>query len=691
MIDLVRPSFRSLQQRSPSWACLLILSLVGTALSGCADLVDGKFDNQFDKPIFNNLLGGDNTKDRAAGDRTTFIVGPDGDRSAIREIVEPGTAAFQTSSIDGNASGAPALSGPPVQVNFVNTQVQEFVRALFNDIFKVNYVIDPGITGTVTIRTSNPVKRAELFELARDALAANGAILQFRDGIYRISVGQGSQAQSVRIIRLQHVSAGQLVETLKPVAPGGMDLIANEDTNALVIKGGGPSDVSAIRSMVKSFDVDQMSGMSFALLPLRNMPAATIVTEVDQILASAGQTATRIVPIARMNALVVIARRPSHIQAVRKWVRRLDQQDRTSLRSYIYAVQNRRAAELAKVLNDAFLAPRNDEPIPPAGVAPANAARTIIPAIARDPQQIRPAASRQDSGADQPRITADTSTNSLIIYATPEQFRSIRSAIHRLDIVPLQVLIEATIAEVRLNKNLRYGIRWFLREKNISIGFTDDPAGGFDSVSPGFNFVVSGPNGRLVLNALENETDVEIISSPSLTVLDNQTAKLQVGDQVPIATRSSTSVDADNAPVVNTIDLKDTGIILSVTPRVNASGVVVLDIVQEASDVVPTTSSDIDSPTIRQRKIESSVAVSNGASVVLGGLISRRKDSSRSGVPFVKDIPVVGNLFKRQLREKDRTELLIIIRPVVIRNQDDFKSIASEFEYKMRNLSNVRF
>lgn len=689
MTDLARPPFFSLRQRYPSWACLLFLTLVSAALSGCADLVDGKFDNQFDKPIFNNLLSGDNEKRRAAGDRTTLIVDPEGDRSAIREIVEPGTGAFQTSSIDGNASGAPSLSGPPVQVNFVNTEVQEFVRALFNDIFRVNYVIDPGITGSITIRTSNPVKRSELFELARDALAANGAVLQFRDGIYRISVGQGEQAQSVRVIRVQHVSASQLVETLKPVAPGGMDLIANEDTNSLVIKGGGPSDVSAIRSMVKSFDIDQMSGMSFALLPLRNMPAGTIVSEVNQILVSAGQTATRIVPISRMNALVVIARRPSHIQAVRKWVRRLDQQDRTSLQSYIYAVQNRRAADLAKVLNDAFLTPRYDAETLPTGVAAANAGSTIIPALARDAEQIHTSASRQDS--DQPRITADTSTNSLIIYATPEQFRSIRSAIHRLDIVPLQVLIEATIAEVRLNKNLRYGIRWFLREKNISIGFTDDPSGSFDPVSPGFNFVVSGPNGRLVLSALENETDVEIISSPSLTVLDNQTAKLQVGDQVPIATRSSTSVDSDNAPVVNTIDLKDTGIILSVTPRVNASGVVVLDIVQEASDVVPTTSSDIDSPTIRQRKIESSVAVSNGASVILGGLISRRKDSSRSGVPIVKDIPVIGNLFKRQLREKDRTELLIIIRPVVIRNQDDFKSIASEFEYKMRNLSNVRF
>jgi len=673
---------------SASFPLLLVLCIM---LSACANAVD----DEFDRPLFQSLLGPGNESRRQAGNRTTIIDGSNGRRTEVREIVEPGTGSFLTSSINEATAGGPPLSGPPVRANFVNTDLQEFVRALFNDIFKVNYVIDPGVAGSITIRTTKAIERNELLRLARDALAANGAMLQYRDGIYRVSARQGGQAQSVRVIKVEHVSASRLAQVLKPVAPGGMDLIADDQTGALVIKGGGPDDVAAVRSMVRSFDTDQMSGMSFALLPLRNMPAGTVVSEIDQILSSSGQTGTRIIPIARMNALVVVARKSSHIKTVQKWVRRLDQQDRTSLRSYIYAVQNRRAAELAKVLNDAFLAPRHGEQKQAPGPIPANAGRSVIPALTEAADQNRalaPAVRAQEtSQAEQPRITADSSTNSLIIYATPEQFKSIRAAIHRLDIVPLQVLIEATIAEVRLNKNLRYGIRWFLRDKNIGVGFTDDPGGGYDTEAPGFNFVVSGPNGRLVLSALENETDVEIISSPSLTVLDNQTAKLQVGDQVPIATRSSTSVDADNAPVVNTIDLKDTGIILSVTPRVNASGVVVLDIVQEASDVVPTTTSEIDSPTIRQRKIESSVAVSNGSSVILGGLISRRADATRSGVPIVKDIPVLGNLFKRQLREKDRTELLIIIRPVVIRSDKDFRSIAEEFEYKMRGLSNVRY
>ena len=211
---------------------------------------------------------------------------------------------------------------------------------------------------------------------------------------------------------------------------------------------------------------------------------------------------------------------------------------------------------------------------------------------------------------------------------------------------------------------------------NHSVGLSDLSDGSVASSYPGVSYTFSVPNAKLVINALEQVTDVDVVSSPALTVLDNETATLKVGDQVPIATRSARSVTNPDAPIVNDIQLKDTGIILSVTPRVNASGLVQLDISQEVSDVVATTSSDIDSPTIRQRKIDTSVAVSSGSEIILGGMIGTTREKGNSGVPFLKDIPIVGYAFKSANTDlRGRTELLIILRPTVMGNRSDVEAV----------------
>lgn len=316
---------------------------------------------------------------------------------------------------------------------------------------------------------------------------------------------------------------------------------------------------------------------------------------------------------------------------------------------------------------------------------------------AGNPEDSVPAEFRNDTGgggaigaggsAAQPAgvsIRADVSTNSVVVIARPEDFRIVEAAVRRLDVLPSQVLIEATIVEVGLNDALRHGVRWFLQYGNHGASLTDSPAGSFGNVLPGFNYTFSAGNARVVVNALERITDVEVVSSPALTVLDNQTATLKIGDQVPIATRTARSVTSPDAPQVNEIELKDTGIILAVTPRVNSSGLVMLDISQEASSVVPTTTSTIDSPTIRQRKINSSVAVQSGAEVVLGGIISRQTDNVKEGIPVLMNIPLIGGAFTSLTRkEKARTELLIIIRPTVINSRQDLQILTQEIKARM--------
>jgi general secretion pathway protein D len=294
------------------------------------------------------------------------------------------------------------------------------------------------------------------------------------------------------------------------------------------------------------------------------------------------------------------------------------------------------------------------------------------------------------------RIIADDANNALVIMATPREYRQIESVLRKLDIVPLQVLIEATIAEVTLNEELRYGVQWFFQGGSQSVTLGEGTAAGTIASAasaavvqafPGFSYIFNSADIRIILNALEGVTDVNVISSPQLMVLDNQTAILQVGDQVPVPIQTAVSVTDPNAPIVNSVEFRDTGVILSVTPRVNAGGLVTMEIQQEVSDVVPTTTSGIDSPTIQQRRIETTVAVQSGQTVALGGLIRDTKGVSKSGVPFLQDIPVLGALFRNTSNDTGRTELLVLITPRVVRNQGEARRVTDELRRRMRSVA----
>jgi general secretion pathway protein D len=265
----------------------------------------------------------------------------------------------------------------------------------------------------------------------------------------------------------------------------------------------------------------------------------------------------------------------------------------------------------------------------------------------------------------------------------------IQAALRRLDVQPVQVLIEATIIEVQLRDELQYGVRWFFESGNVSIGFSDLESGAIAPVFPGFNFVLDSKDVRAVISALDSVTDVNVVSSPSLMVLNNETARMQVGDQVPVATATSESVDDVNAPIRNEIQYKDTGVILEITPRVNASGLVLLDVVQEVSNVSDQTTSGIDSPTISQRRFESSVLLNDRETLALGGLIRDTKSNAKNGIPILSDIPVIGAAFGSTDLKANRTELLVVLRPIVVRNHNEAKSAYQELRSKLRGLEEL--
>jgi general secretion pathway protein D len=291
------------------------------------------------------------------------------------------------------------------------------------------------------------------------------------------------------------------------------------------------------------------------------------------------------------------------------------------------------------------------------------------------------------------RIAADAVNNSLLIYANPENYRIIERTLQQIDRPQLQVAIDATVAEITLNDTLRYGVQFYLNSKDV--GLKPDQGSILNTAAnvvinralPGFNFLVGAEaQPRVILDALRSVTDVKVLSTPSVVVVDNQFASLQVGDQVPITTQTAQVVNVANAPIVNNIDYRNTGVILRVAPRVNANGNVLLDVEQEISAVANTATAGTLTPTISQRKVRSSIAVASGQTVLLAGLISERHDRSRQGIPGLSDIPFVGDFLAQQSGTLSRTELIIFIRPQIIRNGVDAARVAEQLRYKMRGL-----
>jgi general secretion pathway protein D len=555
----------------------------------------------------------------------------------------------------------------------------------------------------------------------------NGAALTLDNGIYKVVTLQqaatgltgvvlsarardSARGFAIHVIPVRYASALALSDILRPFVGPGRVFRVDPARNLIIFAGTGPEARDLIE-MVGVFDVDWMSGMSFALFPVQVADAKAVVTDLETVFLQNGQSPLagliRFVPIERLNAVLVISPQPAYLDQAETWIDRLDRGgEGAGRRIFVYHVQNGRAEDLAAVLSSIFPSGGDGgggKQVIGDGLAPGLTPATLtsdtpaakggdtdqpisppIPAAAQRVSDTTGISAIVDGGDI--RIIADERNNALVVMATAAEYRMIEATLKRLDLTPLQVLIEVTIAEVTLNDDLRYGLQWFFQQGNNALTFSTLATGAVSSAFPGFSYVLSPSSAQIVLNALTEITDVRVISSPQLMVLDNQTARLQVGDQVPIATQSAVSVSDPNAPIVNSIEFKDTGVILTVTPRVNASGLVTMEVLQEVSDVTETTTSALNSPTIQQRSIESTVAVQSGDTVALGGLIQDREEESTSGLPLLSEIPILGNLFKSTNQAKRRTELLVLITPRVVRDQREAQEVTEELRKRLTGI-----
>ncbi|WP_299949282.1 type II secretion system secretin GspD [Hyphomonas sp. BRH_c22] len=591
-----------------------------------------------------------------------------------------------------------------ITINLVDVPSGDAVQQVLGGILKENYVIEANLTGTITLQTARPVSRSGALRLLDSALRSKGASIASGDDFIRIvqgggnADGSGASTGTQRVIALDYVSADSLQKVFSGMAQSGVTVTSDTDRNVIVLNGS-RSALDDAEALVDVFDVNWMRGMSFAATPVQYTSASRVVDDLDAIfrtgMAGPISGVVRFVPLDRLNVVLTITGQASYLDEAGDWIGRLDRSGgQAGQRFYVIPIQNRPATEIADILRDTLTAERTGGSSNGNGVAPGE--RTLIESTESDTDATGSAsivfgASADGKSIPAAKVFADDANNSLVALATPEQFGMLEGAISQLDATPNQVFLEATIAEVTLTDDLSYGLTWFFQSGEFDLSFTDIASGAVSSQFPGFSALFSGENGRAALSAVAGVTDVKILSAPSLMVLDNRTAVLQVGDQVPVVTQSAVSVTNPDAPIVNSVSLRDTGIILNVTPRVNDGGLVILEIDQEVSDVVATQSSGIDSPTIQQRRISTSVAVQDGESVALGGLMRERITDTRTKVPLLGDLPLIGAAFSTTGYSTQRTELLVLITPRVVRGRESAFAVTDELRKRMKSVESAFF
>ena len=591
---------------------------------------------------------------------------------------------------------------------FVDADIRRVVDAVLGAMMAVDYSVDPSVTGNITLKTAKPVTRESLLPLLEDALRSVDAAIVMRDGGYRVVprklartnavFGSPSSAFSgygTEIVVLKNAAATDIARLVEQFL--GKEMIAAVDParNQILISGS-ESERASAKTMIARFDIDSLASMNFQMFRLDNVDPDTISRELSEVFKPPFNiigTRVRLVSLPRLRSVLAISADPFDLAKIEPWIRRLDAGAGGRPRLYSYMVQNGRARDLAVALQRVLGASvtANFSQPGPASAVPASTSSNASNVLSEPEQVIAtqtpiPNSSEYEAPSNTvsgPRIVPNEETNSLLVYANGEQYELIREALEKLDRPVAQVLIEATLAEVTLSKDLELGVDWsFLDGKStfdLRNGATALPA----AIFPGFSYAYTSASSKVVLNALQSRTDVKVLSAPRLIVLNNQTATLQVGDQVPIVTQQSQSVSAPGAPIVNNVELRDTGVILKVTPRVNESGLVTLDIAQEVSDVARTTTSGINSPTIQQRRLSSTVTTRSGQMIALGGLIRESTTKVKSGVPLLSQIPIIGSAFGGQSKIGSRTELIILITPIVMRSPDEVASRVNEIIEKL--------
>ena len=581
------------------------------------------------------------------------------------------------------ALGAPggAVAAPPPRAEaqsytfaFRDAEITQVVQEVLGAA-GVAYAIDPAVSGRLSFRIEQRLTREQLLAAFEAVLSTNGVALvrngdqllvtpqskaKSSAGLRRAADGPGSAGYEAVVIPLAYAEPSEVAKALEAISSS-QSVIYVSDRLGLLVLGGSGTQVKAAMETIRVFDQSAFADTRVRWFELQQAQAQTVTAELERIAAGAKLVGVSFVPLRRLNGILVFARSPDSLAEIGKWVSRLDIPGKEASSSlWVYRPHATSAESLARTLNGLLGfqtspqtqngASANDPGAPPPTVRP------------------EPASALQGNGAtdDQARIGVDKDSNTLIVFASPGRWVQIQRILAEIDRTPKQILIEASILEVTLGKDSQFGVDWSFMSGDLAVSSINSDTGKVAPTFPGLSITYLNSDIQAAVRALGSKTALEVVSAPKIIALDNKTARLQVGDQVPIVTQSSQSRNDSNAALINTVDYRSTGVILTVTPRVTGDNQLVLDVSQEVSNVAKTNTSGIDSPTIQQRRFESTLVMPDGGVVALGGLISRTRTEGNSGIPWLKDIPGVGMAFRSEGKSATRTELIVLLSARII-------------------------
>lgn len=611
---------------------------------------------------------------------------------------------------EGRQASGPSAPNTRFRFNCVDCALLEFVRNIANEL-KLNYVVDPNVEGVVNILTYGEMRRSDLRSLLETVLQINGAAMVKTGPVYRIlpsrnvkqlpldirrepgsSVSSAGDSRVLQIVPLNFVPAGDMAELLTPYLSRGGDITFHQAANFLVITDA-PANIGKLLELVQVFDSDVFGGKRVRVYALENSRATSLVSELESIFegyALSGESPVRFIPIPRLNSILAISPSTGSLEEIDRWIARLDQTGlNREIRNYFVKVQNGQAREIATLLLEIY-GRRNrfrDELLPPPGVQ----------AEAPQAGETGPAADSAQMVQGEIKIVADEQNNALIVQCSPQDFEVIEETIRELDRVPRQVLINVKIYEVVLDDELSLGVSAFLQDRGSPVvtspTTTTGSFGGGGAVAAGVNLATQalvGNTRELVafLNTAETRRRSRVLSAPSVIASDNVAARIQVGSQIPILTSQGVVPGGTGGSSLfsNTIQNRNTGVILSVTPRINAGGWVTLEVEQEVSSPGPPPVGGIQSPSINIRSVNTQVTIKNAQTIAIGGIISETNGRSRSGVPLLSRIPGLGLLFGSTSRKTSRTELIALITPHVIEDIEQASDLTDALKSTLKGL-----
>ncbi|TDR20807.1 type II secretion system secretin GspD [Marinicella litoralis] len=692
----------------------LLLSLGILSLAGCVsqpkDLSDELNNSNYLKDVESTIYSGE-------------VYNSGGIKPTDRDDAEyyPGTGEF----INYEAAAKedkPVSEQGEITFNFEGESLQAVVHFILGQVLKENYVLAPGVSGKVTFATAKPISKAQLVPILEMMLGWNNAALVMVDDRYHVlpekqaikglltpkfnpdNEGNGFQ---VLAVPLSYVSPTEMEKILEPYAKDGAIVKADNARNILFLSGN-PSELSNYLQTIEIFDVDWLAGMSTGIFYLKRVESNDIITELEALFGEGADNPLagmfRFLPLERLNAVMVITPQEDYLHKAKEWVDRLDRADSDGASNlYVYSVKNIKADDLAGYLNDVFGGTGGSGSSAKSSggsVVPGQSGREVSSTNAKKTNTSRRKTSNSGgSGINDIHISAIEDSNQLLIKAGVSDYEKILSAIERLDIEPLQVLVELKIIEVTLTDSIAHGMELLFGDETTSV----DTGDGKSTIRP-YNFSTTGASisgsgvaynflgtdAQARLTALEKEGRVALLSSPSMMVLNNKNATINVGDQIPITNVGSigTGGSVNNGTISSTRFIQ-TGVQVDITPRVNPGGLVYMEVSQDVSapgtpDVAGGT------PPISTRQLNTEIAVQSGNTIVMGGLISESDTVSRSGFPLLSKIPLIGNAFGSKSKSANRTELMLLITPTVIENPEQARLVTKEYAKKFKGLKPIK-